>query len=187
MDPNDLQARLQALAAQRTHSPASPPAPAPAPAPQPYYPPPVEIPQEPEPEPEWPTWVSRQLLSEEVEPLVAADADPFFEQYFTPQADPQTATYEPYIEPYDQLDDLLDDQEDAGHVKITPTANAAYRAKRTGLQGLIASVLIAIGGVLVSLQTSADIDWKLVGLSVGQAVLTAVITYLHNDNSSASE
>ncbi|MER5643957.1 hypothetical protein [Streptosporangium sp. NPDC002524] len=176
MDPNDLQARLQALAAQRANPPASTPAPVPAPVPQPYYPPPVEVAQE--PEPEWPTWVPQELLSEEIEPPVAADADPFFEQYFTPQ----TAMYEPF----DQLDDLRDDQEEAGHVKITPSANAAYRAKRTGIQGLIASVLIAIGGVLVSLQTSADIDWKLVGLSVGQAVLTAAITYLHNDNSAAA-
>ncbi|MER5644113.1 hypothetical protein [Streptosporangium sp. NPDC002524] len=80
---------------------------------------------------------------------MAADAAPFFEQYFAPQADPQTATYEPYSEPYDQLDDLLDDQEDdAGNVKITPSANTTYRAKRTAFQSLIVSVPVAVGGVL---------------------------------------
>ncbi|GAA4186986.1 hypothetical protein GCM10022252_19750 [Streptosporangium oxazolinicum] len=179
MDPNDLQARLQALAAQRANSPTSAPAPVPAPVPQPRYQPPTEIPQE--PEPEWPTWVPQQLLSEEVEPPVV-DADPFFEQYFTPQADPQTAMYEPF----DQLDDLRDDQEEAGQVQITPSANAAYRAKRTALQGLIVSVLVAVGGVLTSLQLDAGVDWKLVAVSVGQAVLTALVSYLHNDNSAAA-
>jgi hypothetical protein len=71
-------------------------------------------------------------------------------------------------------------------VKVTNVANAVYRAKRTGLQGLIASVLIALGGVLVSLQTSSDVDWKLVGISVGQAVLTAAITFLHDDKSATA-
>lgn len=114
-----------------------------------------------------------------------AEPDPFFEQYFVPAAQPveQTQTFEPV----ELLDDhLLENHEKAGEVKITDIADALYRAKRTGYQGLIASVLIALGGVLASLQVDAPIDWKLMGVSLGQALLTAAVTFLHNDPSKAT-
>ncbi|GII95127.1 hypothetical protein [Sinosporangium siamense] len=69
-------------------------------------------------------------------------------------------------------------------MKVT---NIAYRAKHTGLQGLLASVLIDIGRALASLQAGAGIHWKLIGFSLGRAFLTALITFLHNDKSAASE
>ncbi|SFI81509.1 hypothetical protein SAMN05216275_10564 [Streptosporangium canum] len=105
----------------------------------------------------------------------APDPDPY-EHYFVPVG--------PIPNQFD--DHLLEDNEEAGDVKITNAANAAYRAKRTGYQGLIASVLVAVGGVLTSLTVGADIDWKLLGLSAGQAVLTAVISFLHNDKSAGT-
>lgn len=78
-------------------------------------------------------------------------------------------------------DHLLEGNEVTGDVKITRSANAAYRAKRTWIQGLLASVLVSVGGALAALQQSAEIDWKLIGVSVGQAILTGVVSYLHND------
>ncbi|MFI6319759.1 hypothetical protein ACIBG8_19650 [Nonomuraea sp. NPDC050556] len=88
----------------------------------------------------------------------------------------------PALEMVEELDDyLLEEIEIADVVESKPKAVAAYRAKRTGYQGLIAAVLIAVGGVFTSLSIGADIDWRLLGLSVGQAVLTAVVSYLHND------
>ncbi|GAA3537119.1 hypothetical protein GCM10022419_016170 [Nonomuraea rosea] len=125
----------------------------------------------------------------EVTPEFTPEPDPFFEQYFV-QATPageQTALVEPYVEPYVFDDDLLEDQEEAAAVKVTNVANAAYRAKRTGIQGLIVSVVIAAGGVLTALQVDAEIDWKLVGISLGQAVLTAVVSFLHNDKSASAD
>ncbi|WP_431911706.1 hypothetical protein [Nonomuraea jabiensis] len=117
----------------------------------------------------------------------APEPDPFYERYFAPVDDITTPqpTYSPA--PYQFDDHLLEETEEAGDVKITNVANAAYRAKRTGYQGLIASVLVAIGGVLTSLTVGSDIDWKLLGLSAGQAVLTAVISFLHNDKTADSE
>lgn len=88
-------------------------------------------------------------------------------------------TYEPPAEELD--DDLLEGNEEANVVVANGKATATFRAKRTGVQGLLAAVLIAIGGVFTSLQVDADIDWRLVGLAVGQAVLTAFISFLHND------
>ncbi|MEU4726531.1 hypothetical protein AB0G06_43630 [Nonomuraea dietziae] len=110
-----------------------------------------------------------------------AQPDPFYERYFAPVNDITAVqpTYQPH--PYLFDDHLLEETEEAGDVKITNPANATYRAKRTGYQGLIASVLIAVGGVLTSLTIGAEIDWRLLGLSVGQAILTAVVSYLHND------
>ncbi|MEU7830375.1 hypothetical protein [Nonomuraea sp. NPDC049129] len=114
------------------------------------------------------------------------EPDPFFDRYFVPEnrtADLPTYTPEPE-DPYGVFDDhLLDETEETKDVAVTNPANAKYRATRTGYQGLIASVLIAVGGVLASLTVGAAIDWRLLGLSVGQAVLTAVVSYLHNDKS----
>lgn len=78
-------------------------------------------------------------------------------------------------------DHLLEETEETGDVKITRSANASYRAKRTWVQGILASVLINVGGVLTALRLDAEIDWKMLAVSVGQAALTGVIAYLHND------
>jgi hypothetical protein len=119
--------------------------------------------------------------------------DPFFERYFVPEVAPvpndyttSLPTYSPV--PYQFDDHLLEENEVTGDVMASNTSNATYRAKRTGFQGGLAAVLVAVGGVLASLSVNSDIDWKLLGLAAGQAILTAVISYLHKDNSAdASE
>lgn len=130
------------------------------------------------------------------------EPDPFYDRYFAPAKEPVTdyvtnpgdyttalPTYSPEPEdPYGVFDDhLLEETEETKDVAVTNPANAKYRATRTGVQGLIASVLVAVGGVLASLTVGAEIDWKLLGLSVGQAVLTALVSYFHNDKSAGSE
>ncbi|WP_043617331.1 hypothetical protein [Nonomuraea candida] len=113
--------------------------------------------------------------------------DAFFEHLFAPAAEDTSADDFDGPSPYFDFDDhLLDETEETGDVKVNNVANAKYRATRTGYQGLIASVLIAVGGVLTSLQLDAEINWKLIGISVGQAVLTAVVSFLHNDKSAAA-
>ncbi|MEO3860113.1 hypothetical protein [Acrocarpospora sp. B8E8] len=116
-------------------------------------------------------------------PVRPVEPDPFYEQYFAPAT---TATLPPVYEPIQFDDHLLEETESAGNIMASTSSNAAYRAKRTGYQGLLASALVAVGGVFASLSLDADVDWRLLGLSVGQAVLTAVITFLHNDNSADS-
>ncbi|MGN9782773.1 hypothetical protein ACTMTF_15175 [Nonomuraea sp. ZG12] len=125
------------------------------------------------------------------EPLPEPELDPFFEHYFVPETT-HTSDLPAYPlapeDPYGVFDDhLLEETEETKDVAVTNPANAAYRAKRTGFQGALVSVLVAVGGVLASLTIGAEIDWRLLGLSVGQAVLTAVISYLHNDKSATSE
>ncbi|WP_371784688.1 hypothetical protein [Streptosporangium subroseum] len=188
MDASELQASLQALMDKRA-VPAAPvqqlPDAEPAPLPQPEDPREVTA------------WELAPFQLEPVQP--PADKDPFFEQYFSlaPQPAVETATdattvapalvriedepdYLYFSQPIEQFPPDLFEEEP---VKITPTANASTRAKRTAVQGLLVSVLIGIGGVLTALQASADIDWKLLGVSVGQAVLTALVSFLHNDGS----
>ncbi|MER7208528.1 hypothetical protein ABT340_15765 [Streptosporangium sp. NPDC000239] len=123
--------------------------------------------QAPAPQPE-PTPV------ETTDVLVAAAPDDFYERYFVPVAQPPDRSNE-----FD--DHLLVVNEEAGDVTTTKTANAAYRAKRTGVQGLLATVLVSVGGVLGAIQLDADIDWRVLGLLVAQAVLTAIVSYLHTD------
>jgi hypothetical protein len=89
-------------------------------------------------------------------------------------------------DPYGVYDDaLLADNEETGDVHMTNSSNAAHRATRTGVQGAIVTILVAIGGVLGTLTVGTDIDWRLLTLSLGQAVLTAIISYLHKDKSAA--
>jgi hypothetical protein len=131
------------------------------------------------------------LLVSAPEPLPEPEPDPFFEHYFTPKNDYTTAlpTYPHDSEdPYGVFDDdLLNETEETGDVKITNVANALYRAKRTGAQGLIASVLVAVAGAVAAFGFGAEIDWRLLGLTVGQAALTAVITFLHNDKAAETD
>lgn len=115
----------------------------------------------------------------------APEPDPY-EHLFRPADDYTAAMPATSLnpeDPYGVFDDhLLDHIERTGDVRMTTSSHAAYRAKRTGVQGLIATILVAVGGVLTSLTVGAEIDWKLLGLSLGQAILTAIISYLHKDN-----
>lgn len=163
MDLTQLQASLQALMDEQ-QTPASTPQPA----------------QQAEP------FDVRDVLLVSPTPAPAVEAvDPDYADLYAPPVQ-QTELYEPYVEPYVFDDDLLEETEETGDVKVTNVANSIYRAKRTGLQGLLVSVLLAVGGVLTSLQADADIDWKLIGFSFGQAILTALITFLHNDKSASA-
>lgn len=57
-------------------------------------------------------------------------------------------------------------------------ADAVERAWRTFGQGAIVAALVSVGTVLTTLETSPD--WKGVIVSIGQAVVTAIVTYWHN-------
>ncbi|MEU9888991.1 hypothetical protein [Sphaerisporangium sp. NPDC051011] len=94
---------------------------------------------------------------------------------------------QPIYDPFEFDDHLIEVNEEAGDVKITNVANAIYRAKRTGIQGVLASVLISVGGVLTALQVDAEINWTLLGLSLSQAALTAIVSFLHNDKTAESQ
>lgn len=98
---------------------------------------------------------------------------------------PEDSAPIPAPEPVD--DHLLDEIEETGHVAATRDATAGYRAKRTGVQGFLAAVLVAVGGALASIQLDGELDWKYIAVAVGQAVLTAVISYLHPDKSAEAK
>ncbi|GII83304.1 hypothetical protein Ssi03_12940 [Sphaerisporangium siamense] len=115
--------------------------------------------------------------------LVASATPGPYDHLYAPA---DTTANQPAYQPYEFDDHLLEENEEAGDVKITNVANAIYRAKRTGFQGLLASVLVSVGTVLAAVQLNAEIDWKLLALALGQAVLTAVISFLHNDKTAES-
>jgi hypothetical protein len=160
MDVNELARSLQALLNEQAKPPTS----------QPHQP-------------------QDELLVSAPEPISEPEPDPFFEHYFVPETPPAadyTASLPAYSpdpeDPYGVFDDhLLDHTEETGDVKVTNVANATYRAKRTGVQGLLAAVIVAVGGVMAAIPLDIDLDWKMLGLLVGEAVLTAVISFLHND------
>jgi len=64
------------------------------------------------------------------------------------------------------------------HADVDNKGDALTRAWRTFGQGALVAALVSVGTVLGTL--GPDPDWKGVTVACGQAVATAVVTYIHN-------
>jgi hypothetical protein len=64
------------------------------------------------------------------------------------------------------------------HTDDVQQADAFVRAWRTFGQGAVVAALVSVGTVLMTL--GPEPDWKGVAVACGQAVATAVVTYVHN-------
>lgn len=64
------------------------------------------------------------------------------------------------------------------HANSEQRSDVWSRTWRTFGQGAVVAALVSVGAVLTTLD--AQPDWKSVLVACGQAVATAVVTYIHN-------